>query len=316
MLPLESVPNVSEGRDGAVIAAIAAAYRSGGVRVLDTHTDPDHNRSVHTLVGEDGAIVDALVAGIGAARELIDLRRHEGIHPRIGAADVVPLVPLAPADMPRARAAALTVAERVGVELGLPVLLYGEVADGRRPAFFRRGGPAELQRRIDAGELRPDFGPDRLDPGAGAVLVGARAPLVAFNLVLDTADVGIAREVAAAVRAADGGMPGVQAIGLLLASAGRAQVSLNVIDLDAAPLHEVVRRVREAAGDGGAAVLDGELVGLVPARVVLEAACDAGVGRAAGEDGLPMPEALAAAAAAFALTTLAPDRVIEWHLAG
>lgn len=315
MLPLESVPNVSEGRDAAVVAAIGAAYRSAGARVLDTHTDPDHNRSVHTLVGDDGAIVDALVAGIGAARELIDLRRHEGIHPRVGAADVVPLVPLAPGDMPRACAAALAVAERVGVELGLPVLLYGEVGDGRRPAVFRRGGSTALQRRIDDGELRPDFGPDRLDPGAGAVLVGARPPLVAFNLLLDTADVRVARDVARAIRASGGGMPGVQAIGLPLASAGRAQVSINVIDVDAAPLAEVVRSVRVAAGRARADVVEGELVGLLPARVVLAAAGAAGLARTAGADGLPTTEALAAAAAAFALPALAPDRVVEWHLA-
>lgn len=316
MLPLESVPNVSEGRDAGVVSAIAAAYDRGGARVLDTHTDVDHNRSVHTLVAEDGAIVDALVAGIRAAGELIDLRRHEGIHPRVGAADVVPLVPLTPGDMPRARAAALAVAERVGVELGLPAFLYGEAGDGRRPAFFRRGGPAELQRRIDAGELRPAFGPDRLDPRTGAVLVGARVPLVAFNFVLDTADVRIAGEVAAAVRASGGGMPGLQAIGLLLASSGRAQVSTNVIDVDAAPLHAVVRRVRQEAEARGAHVVEGELVGLLPAPVVLAAARDAGIERPAGADGLPTSEALAAAAAAFALPALPLDRVIEWHLAG
>lgn len=311
---LEAVPNVSEGRDPEIVAAIAAAYERGGARVLDTHTDADHNRSVHTLVGGEDVLVDALVAGIGAATELIDLRTHEGIHPRVGAADVVPLVPLAREDLPRARAAACAVAERVGAVLGLPVFLYGEVGEGRRPAFFRRGGPGELQRRVDAGELRPAFGPDRLDPRAGAVLVGARAPLVAFNVVLDTADARVAGEVAAAVRASGGGMPGLQAIGLLLASSGRAQVSTNVIDVEVAPLHAVVRRIRHEAERRGAHVVEGELVGLLPAPVVLAAARDAGVERPADGDGLPTAAALATAAEAFALPALPPDRVLEWHL--
>ena len=147
---------------------------SARARCSTSTSDADHNRSVFTLVGEEGELVEALLAGIACARERIDLREHEGAHPRIGAADVVPLVPVRPEDMERARAAALELARRVGEELGLPVFLYGELAPGRGPAFFRRGGPAELQRRIDAGELAPDFGPARLDPSAGGVLVGAR----------------------------------------------------------------------------------------------------------------------------------------------
>src|SRR5262249_54683264 len=157
------VPNVSEGRDGDVIAALADAF-STSARLLDVHSDVDHNRSVFTLAGAEGdddALVGSLLAGIAAAREAIDLGRHEGVHPRVGSADVVPLVPVRAADMHRACAAASTLGERVGAELGLPVFLYGEVGGGRRPAFFRRGGPEELQRRVDAGELHPDFGPVR-----------------------------------------------------------------------------------------------------------------------------------------------------------
>jgi glutamate formiminotransferase len=162
MLPLEAVPNFSEGRDRATIDAIGAAL-GGHARLLDVHSDPDHNRSVYTLVGSAEELVPALLAGIACARERIDLRNHEGAHPRIGAADVVPLVPIRDADAERARAAALELARRLGEEVGLPVFLYADLAPGLGPAFFRRGGPDELQRRMDAGELAPDFGPTRLD---------------------------------------------------------------------------------------------------------------------------------------------------------
>jgi glutamate formiminotransferase/glutamate formiminotransferase/formiminotetrahydrofolate cyclodeaminase len=170
--------------------------------------------------------------------------------------------------MPRAVAAARSVARRIGDELGVPVFLYGAAGGGRRPAFFRRGGLEELRRRVRERELVPDAGPARIDGRSGAVLVGARAPLVAYNLELSTGDVGVAREIAAAVRGSSGGMPGVQAIGLLLASSGHAQVSTNVIDLDTAPLHEVVERVRAEAERRGVEVRSGELVGLVPESVV------------------------------------------------
>lgn len=316
MLPLESVPNVSEGRDRSVVVAIGAAYATAGGLLLDTHIDADHHRAVHTLLGpaDDAVLVDALVAGIAEARSRIDLRRHDGIHPRIGAADVVPLVPLVPEDMPRACQAARALAARVGEELGLPVFLYGEVGGGRRPAFFRRGGPGLLQARIDAGELAPDAGPARLDAAAGGVLVGARAPLAAFNLLIEPADAEVARSIAVAVRASSGGMEGVQAIGLRLPSSGRAQVSMNVVDLDAAPLHEVVARVREVAASLGARVVEGELVGLLLARVVRAAAAAAGVDDRDAR-GLPGPDARAAAARALVLDGLAADRIVEHHLA-
>jgi glutamate formiminotransferase len=271
VLPLESVPNVSEGREEAAIAELAAAF-STSARLLDVHADADHHRSVFTLVADDGPLVDALVAGVARARELIDLRLHDGVHPRVGAADVVPLVPVRPLDMGRACAAALAVAERVGTELGLPVFLYGEVGAGRRPAFFRRGGPVELQRRVDAGELTPDFGPDRLDPAAGAVLVGARRPLVAFNVDLLTDDVEVARTVAAAVRETGGGFPGVRALGLRLPRSGRVQVSMNVEDWEAAALHAIVARIGELAAGHGVEVGASELVGLMPAGAAAAAA--------------------------------------------
>ena len=271
MLPLEAVPNFSEGRDGATIAAIGDAL-AGHARLLDVHSDPDHNRSVYTLVGNDEELVDALLAGIGCARELIDLRSHEGAHPRIGAADVVPLVPIRDTDAERARAAALELARRVGEELALPVFLYADLAPGRGPAFFRQGGPAELQRRIELGELAPDFGPARLDERAGGVIVGSRSPLIAFNVNVAGDDLEGVRELARAVRERDGGFPGVRALGLRLPRAGHVQVSLNVEDWRASPLHEVVAAVEREAGARGLEVLGAELVGLLPAGAAVAAA--------------------------------------------
>jgi glutamate formiminotransferase len=271
VLPLESVPNFSEGRDRATIDAIGEAL-SRGVRLLDVHADPDHNRSVFTLVGDDGPLVEALLAGIASARERIDLRRHEGAHPRIGAADVVPIVPLRPEDMERARAAALELARRVGDELRLPVFLYGELAPGRGPAFFRQGGTDELARRLAAGELAPDFGPGELDPAAGGVVVGARRPLIAFNVDLRGATIEDARAIAAVVRERDGGFPGVRALGLDLPGAGRVQVSMNVEDWEASALHEIVARIDAEAAARGVEVVSSELVGLMPAGAAAAAA--------------------------------------------
>jgi glutamate formiminotransferase len=268
---LESVPNVSEGCDRAVIEAVAQAF-AGRSRVLDIHSDAEHHRSVYTIVAEENDLAAALFAGIARAAELIDLREHVGIHPRVGAADVVPVVPLAAGQMPVARELALELGERVGDELGLPVFLYGENADGVRPAFFRKGGPAELQRRIDSGELAPSFGPATLDPSAGAVLIGARPLLIAFNIELRSGDLEDARAVAAAVRGSSGGMPGVQALGLQLPSSGVVQVSINVIDTEQASLADVVARVREAAAARGVEVGRSELVGLLPEGAVADPA--------------------------------------------
>jgi glutamate formiminotransferase len=309
---LESVPNVSEGRDAAAVAAIAEAFARSGARVLDTHLDGDHNRAVLTLVGGEEALVDGLVAGIAEAAGRIDLRVHRGVHPRVGAADVVPVVPLVPGDLARAVDVARTVGTRVGDELGLPVFLYGAAGEGRRPAFFRRGGPAELQRRVDAGDVEPAFGPRRLDPAAGAVLLGVRTPLLAFNLELRGTP-SVARDVAAAVRESSGGLPGVQALGLRLGD-GRAQVSTNVIDLDATAPHEMVARIVAEAEARGAAVGQGELVGLIPAGAVAAAALAGGVAEPLDTRGIPTVAALDAARRALRLASLDPDRVLEWHL--
>lgn len=279
---------MSEGRDSVVIRSVGEALGRQG-RVLDIHSDADHHRSVFTLVAEADALIDALLAGIARAAELIDLRQHDGIHPRIGAADVVPIVPIRTDEMELAQEVAFALGSRVGSELGLPVFLYGESGGGRRPAFFRQGGTAELQRRIDLGDVKPSFGPSRLDPRAGGVLIGARPLLIAFNIDLATGSIDDATAIAAAVRESGGGMRGVQALGLLLPTSGRVQVSLNVIDVDAAPLVDVVARVRDLAARRGVEVGPSELVGL-------------------------LPEAAVAAAAALGLATLPDDRILGRRL--
>jgi glutamate formiminotransferase len=262
------VPNFSEGRDAVTIDAIGAALATHA-RLLDVHADPDHNRSVFTLVGTEHRLAAALLAAVKVARERIDLRRHDGVHPRIGAVDVIPLVPVDPGDLGRARDAAIVLAERIG-ELGLPVFVYEPPARG--PAFFRRGGLDELARRLDAGELAPDFGPARLDPSAGAVIVGARRPLIAFNVDL-RGTIEVAREIAARVReGGDAGFAGVRALGLELPRAGLVQVSMNVEDWEASALHEVVARIELEAAERGAEVVGSELVGLMPAGAAAAAA--------------------------------------------
>ena len=271
-LPLESVPNISEGLDAAVIESLREAM-SSPARLLDVHVDGDHNRSVYTLVGDSDELVETLVRGIGRAAEQIDLRRHVGAHPRIGAADVVPLVPLRPEDEPLARKAALALADRLANELELPVFFYGRLtSDRREPAFFRRGGPDELQRRIDRGELAPDRGPGKLHPTAGGVVLGVRRPLIAFNVNLRSQDVEVARDVARIVRERDGGFPGVRALGLDLPRAGVVQVSMNVTDWEAAALHEIVATIAREAAERGVEVIGSELVGLMPAGAAVSAA--------------------------------------------
>ena len=268
--PLESVPNFSEGRDRATIEALADALGSPA-RLLDVHADEDHNRSVFTLVGSEDELVASLLAGIACAVERIDLRRHEGAHPRVGAADVVPIVPLVREELERAAACADALAGRVGSELGLPVFRYGELAPGRGPAFFRTGGLDERRRRVGSGELVPDHGPASVDERSGAVLVGARRPLIAFNVNL-RGSLDAAREAARAVRERDGGFPGVRALGLDLPRAGFVQVSMNVEDYEAAALHEIVARVAAEAESRGAEVAGSELVGLMPAGAAVAAA--------------------------------------------
>ena len=267
MTVLESVPNFSEGRDRETIEAIGAALASAA-RVLDVHVDADHHRSVFTVVGEGDALVEALAAGVSVAVERIDLRLHEGVHPRIGAADIVPIVPFEPGDFGEADRVARNVGARLAA-LGLPVFLYAPPERG--PAFYRRGGLAALEARLGAGKLAPDFGEGNLHPTAGGVIVGARGPLIALNVNL-RGDAAVARAVARAVRERDGGLPGVRALGLDLPRAGVVQVSMNIEDWVASPPHVVVGRVAAEAEARGAEVLGSELVGLMPAGAAAAAA--------------------------------------------
>lgn len=262
-----AVPNVSEGSDAALLGELEVAF-TRGARLLDRHTDSDHDRTVFTLAGDVG-MVEALVAGAETALERIDMAHYAGAHPAIGALDVCPVVWFDPADRDRARTAAVEVATQIG-GLGVPVFLYGELARGpgrAERAHFRNGGLPELWLRMQAGELTPDFGPRLPHRRAGATLVTARTPLAAFNVELDSDDIEVSRAVAAGLREAGGGLPGVRAIGLLLSS-GRAQVSTNVHDPIAVPLGAVLARVRELAAPLGARPLAAELVGLVPAAAL------------------------------------------------
>jgi glutamate formiminotransferase len=255
---LLAYPNVSEGRDESTIAAVAAAFGDG---LLDVHSDPDHHRSAYTLAGAPGQLADAVVRGAAEAVRRIRIDTHDGVHPRVGAIDVAPIIHLTDEDRGAACAEALVLADRLGAELALPVFLYGVLAGGRTRAQLRRGGTAELTRRIAAGEMAPDFGPRTLHPTAGAVLVGARPPLIAFNVELAPgATLEDARAIAAAVReGGEQGLPGVRAIGLWLEQLGLAQVSTNVEDHRRTSPATVVAAV---AGHGP--VSGAELVGLAP----------------------------------------------------
>lgn len=262
---LLAVPNFSEGRDGALIEAISTAFATGAV-LLDTHSDPVHNRTVLTLSGPSSSLAGALVNGSQACAEGIDMRRHEGMHPCVGALDVCPVVWLRPEDREAARAEARSAAREIAAQAHVPVFLYGELAETlprRERAFFRTGGLVELRRRLEAGELKPDFGPAELHPSAGATLVSARPPLAAFNLELQGAGIDVAREIAARLRESGGGLPGVRAIGIDLGQ-GRTQVSTNVHDPIVVPLARVIERVGELAAPRGARLASAEIVGLVP----------------------------------------------------
>lgn len=258
---LMAVPNVSDGRHGPLLEGIERAF--GPARFLDLHADPDHDRSVFTLAGRQGELAEGLVSGARAVVEGVDIGSHGGVHPHVGALDVMPVVYRSEAQRGPACAELLTAAARIGDELELPVVLYGELAtraEHRERAWLREGGPLALARRIEDGEVVPDFGPPRAHPTAGVALAAVRPPLVAFNVDLATADLAVARRIAASIRESNGGLPGVRAIGLWLEQRGCAQVSCNVHDHRATPLREIV-----AAVQAQAPVAEAELVGLAPA---------------------------------------------------
>jgi glutamate formiminotransferase len=271
---VESVPNFSEGRRPDVCRALAEEARKSGAAVLDLTWDADHHRSVLTMAGSPPAIERAAFAVAKKALEVIDLNSHHGQHPRIGAIDVLPFVPLRDASMADAVALARAVGARLGADLSLPVFLYESAATRpeRRNLAFVRGpqfeGLRELLEKDPA--WHPDFGPDRIHPTGGAVAVGARMPLIAFNLDLETGDVDVAREIARKIRERDGGLPGIKALGLYLERRNCAQVSVNVCDYTKTGLLAVFDAVERLAAPRGTSIRAGELIGLVPAAAFPE----------------------------------------------
>ncbi len=264
---VECVANFSEGRDASVIESLRAAIDSTApVHLLDIHVDRCHHRSVFTFVGRPTDVVDAAFAGAAAAVATIDLNRHAGEHPRMGAADVMPLVPLAGTTIEACVEMARRLGARIGGELQVPVYLYGLAATNehrRRLPAIRRGGFERLRNGLGD---EPDFGPSRVHPTAGATAVGVRHLMVAYNVLLDTNDVTQAEGIAAEILESSGGMPGVQARGFLVD--GRAQVSMNLHDLDSVTPADVFDVIRRKVMAGGAAILSSEIVGLIPERAL------------------------------------------------
>jgi len=264
-----AVPNVSEGRDAELIERLESAFAKGSA-VLDRHSDATHNRTVFSLVPNDGRAAETLASGAREAIATIDLSNYEGEHPHIGALDVAPVIYLRPESREAARAQALETAGEIG-ELGVPVFLYGELAsvpERRERAYFRSGGPSALAARMERRELESDFGPSAPHSTAGATLVTARPPLAAFNMEFEGMTLTQAKAVAAALRESGGGRPGVRAIALSL-SDHRTQISTNVHDPVAIPLAEVVARARDLADAHAGVIRCAEIVGLVP-RAALE----------------------------------------------
>jgi glutamate formiminotransferase len=294
---LECVPNVSEGCDRRIIERLGDAIRGvAGVRLADIHADPDHHRSVFTFMGAPGAVEAAVLALAEAVFSSIDMRVHRGVHRRIGALDVVPFVPLRNLGMADAVTRARAVGEALGRTQGVPIYFYGAAAaePGRRDLSQVRAGEYEgLEARLADPAGRPDAGPARFDPAKGATVVGARDVLVAFNVWLDSQDLGAAREIARVVRASSGGLPALQALGLPLARQHAVQVSMNLLDYRVTSLARAFDAVAAEAARRGIAVARAELVGLVP-----RAAFD---GRSPGSVGLP---------------DLTPAHYLDTHLGG
>src|SRR5438094_4333418 len=283
---VECVPNFSEGRNAVTIEGIRTALASvPGVRLLDVQADAAHNRSVFTFVAPPDASVEAALAAMRVATERVDLTRHTGEHPRMGATDVVPFVPVRDATMDDCVALARRLAERVAAELQIPVYLYAKAAtrpERERLPDIRKGQFEALRDRIGRDPAAdPDVGPKRIHPTAGATAIGARPFLVAFNIYLDTTDVTIAKDIAKRIRASGGGLSAVQASGFEVE--GKAQVSMNLLDIDTTSPAAVFAAVESAARQRGVGILKSEVVGLIPERAVL--------GAGAASLKLPDPEA-------------------------
>ncbi|MEO8069878.1 MAG: glutamate formimidoyltransferase, partial [Acidobacteriota bacterium] len=265
MVLLESVPNVSEGRRAQVIESCADAIRASGAWLLDVSSDPSHNRTVFSIAGAPATVQDAVLSLFQCALPQIDLRAHDGVHPRIGAIDVVPFIPLDGATMDDAVAAATAAGAEVARRFALPVFLYGAAAAsaGRaRLEEIRRGQFEGLAAKLRQPEWRPDFGPSQPHPSAGATVIGAREALVAYNVNLATDRLDIAKAIAATVRERSGGLPFVKALGLALPHRGIVQVSMNLTNFRATSIRQAFDAVASAATRRGVAVLESEIVGL------------------------------------------------------
>jgi glutamate formiminotransferase len=276
---LECVPNLSEGRRPEVIARlVAAATLDSAVRLLDVTSDPDHNRTVLTLAGTPEGLHRSLLSLYETALAEIDLTRHDGVHPRVGAVDVTPFVPLGATRMDVAVAAAERLGRAVAERFGLPVYLYEQAArvpERRRLAAIRRGQFEGFPAKLADPAWAPDFGPAVVHPTGGVTVIGARFFLIAFNAVLDTADPEIARTIARHVRESSGGLPAVRALGFYLARRDRAQVSMNLVDYRQTSILTALDRVRQEAAALGARVVETELIGLVPEEAMLGVAREA-----------------------------------------
>ena len=270
---VECVPNFSEGKDARKVDGIAASIASvEGIAVLDVTLDPDHNRSVITFAGSPEAAAEAAIRAVARAVESIDLNSQAGVHPRIGAADVVPFVPLRNITLQACAGLATVAGEQIWRRLGVPVYLYEAAArraDRVNLEDIRRGGFEKLRERV-ASDPRwlPDFGDAALHPTAGAAAVGARKLLVAFNINLNTPEVGIARDIAKKIRASSGGLPCVKAMGVRLESRDLAQVSMNLTDFERTPVSRVFAEVRDLAGTHGVAIAGCEIIGLIPKKAL------------------------------------------------
>jgi glutamate formiminotransferase len=310
---VESVPNVSEGRRLDVVERLATAISSvAGVHLLDRTSDASHNRSVFTLAGPAGAVSDALEQLVAAAVREIDMDEHWGEHPRIGAIDVIPFVPLADTTMDEAIELARLFGARIAQRFDLPVYLYAQAArrgDRVKLADVRRGQYEGLKAEIGQNGREPDLGPARMHPSAGAVAVGARPFLIAYNINLDSEDLELAKRIARRVRESGGGLPKVQGNGFFIDEIRKAQVSMNILDFRVTPLWRVWETVRAEAAEDGIELFESELIGLAPLAAFLDVA-DHVEAPSAG----PVEERLAAAAAFLRLRDFSPMQALELRL--
>lgn len=273
---IECVPNFSEGRRPEIVQEIAGAVTAvPGIKMLDQSSDASHNRSVITFVGAPAAVKKAAFSAAQKAAELIDMERHRGEHPRIGAADVIPLIPVSGVSMEDCVVLARELGQEIGEKLGIPVYLYEEAAltaERKNLAAVRRGEYEGLKEAIGQPGRHPDFGPLRLHPTAGATAVGARPPLIAYNINLDSSDVQIARKIARSIRGSSGGYPSIKALGVLIEETGTAQVTINVCNYRLVSLARVFETVKSEAARYGVGIKSSEIVGLLPMEALLDTA--------------------------------------------